>query len=227
MPRKAKKTDKGKAWNRKRVSSKPYAIEQREKRKLFLIFCEGLNTEPYYFKAFPLANATVKPIGLGKSKTALVEAALRIAKNDPDIDQKEVWIVFDRDGMPEERRNPETDFDKAIRLARKSGFHAAYSNDVFELWFLLHYQELSAPWKREQYYSALSQIWNCNYETEGKKKEFCRQIYARLQLDKRSSQSAATNRAQALWEAQNLQPFSAQNPCTTVFQLVEELNQYL
>ncbi|MBK7410267.1 MAG: RloB domain-containing protein [Saprospirales bacterium] len=227
MARKIKKTDREKAWNRKRTSTKPYGIEWRKKRKAFLIFCEGLNTEPAYFKSFPLGNATVEAIGRGMSKTSLVEWVIRRAQYDPDISRKEVWIVFDRDGIPEEREMLETDFDKAIKLAVREGYRVAYSNDVFELWFVLHYQELSAPWNRQHYYQALSQLWYCNYELEGKRKEFCRKIYQLLKADENASQESALFRARVLWQSQHHLPYSAQNPCTTVFQLVEELNKYL
>ena len=37
----------------------------REIKQSFLIICEGVNTEPEYFKAFRLTSASVKTIGEG------------------------------------------------------------------------------------------------------------------------------------------------------------------
>ena len=63
-----KKTDQKKPWalrtsNVKRVS------REFEVRNIFLIYCEGENTEPEYFKSFPINTETkVTAIGLGRSK---------------------------------------------------------------------------------------------------------------------------------------------------------------
>lgn len=42
----------------------------------------------------------------------------------------------------------QNDFNRAIVLAQEKGFKVAYSNDAFELWFILHYQLLEAQLTR-------------------------------------------------------------------------------
>lgn len=57
MPKKTsviKASDSDKAWNRKKKNKMPYHIESIAKKKAFLIICEGKNTEPEYFKSFPV-----------------------------------------------------------------------------------------------------------------------------------------------------------------------------
>ena len=201
--------------------------EKVEKMKQFLIICEGENTEPEYFKSFPVGNAEVESYGLGMSKTALVNAALKKLKNDEDAKRKEVWVVFDMDIKGDQSGQLKEDYNNAIELATRNKLRVAYSNDAFELWFLLHYQYFDSQITRHEYYEKLSTLWNCNYEKVGKQIEFSRKIYQQLENDERVSQLEAFARAERLLNDQIDMVFSDQNPCTTVFQLVEELNKYL
>lgn len=222
-----KKTDRKKAWYKKRFQPQPYAVESREKAKSFLIICEGENTEPWYFKSFPLGNAQVEFYGLGRSKTALVEYVLEILRADEDSTEKEAWVVFDMDKTPGELAQQKEDFNHAIQLAQKHGLNVAYSNDCFELWFVLHYRYLDMALARGQYYQQLSDLWGCNYEKEGKSAGFCQRIYARLEQDERASQIQAVRFAEKLYSQRESLAFAEQNPCTTVYLIVVELNKYL
>ena len=229
MPKKTKLikiTDLKKAWNKKPEKEMLWA-EKVEKMKQFLIICEGENTEPEYFKSFPVGNAEVESYGLGMSKTALVNAALKKLKNDEDAKRKEVWVVFDMDIKGDQSGQLKEDYNNAIELATRNKLRVAYSNDAFELWFLLHYQYFDSQITRHEYYEKLSTLWNCNYEKVGKQIEFSRKIYQQLENDERVSQLEAFARAERLLNDQIDMVFSDQNPCTTVFQLVEELNKYL
>ena len=70
-----KKGDLKKAWNKKtKKSKKNYSTPSN---KVFNIYCEGKNTEYFYFKNFPVVSASVKPYGKGISKTALVEYVVK------------------------------------------------------------------------------------------------------------------------------------------------------
>lgn len=202
-------------------------IEKIEKSKQFLIVCEGNNTEPEYLKAFPVGNATIESYGLGSSKTSLVNAVLETLKLDQDAKRKETWVVFDMDIKSDQSGQLREDYNRAIELARKHKLKVAYSNDAFELWFLLHYQYFDSQITRHEYYEKLSVLWNCNYEKVGKQLNFCKKIYRLLEEDQRADQDSAIANASKLLQEQIHQVFSEQNPCTTVFELVEELNKYL
>lgn len=222
MPKKTsviKASDSNKAWNRKKKNKMPYHIESIAKKKAFLIICEGKNTEPEYFKSFPIASATVKTIGLGASKKYLVDCAVEFAK---EYKEYEIWCVFDLDIAPDNLKLKD-DFNLAITYAKHKGFQVAYSNDAFELWLVLHYKIIDAQLTRNEYYKMLSGFWQVNYEKEGKKASFCKTIYPKLQ-------HTPANQEQAILRAENLhtllidENYCDQNPCTTVYQLVKALN---
>lgn len=48
----------------------------REVKQSFLIVCEGVRTEPDYFKAFRMTAATVKAVGQAMNTTSLVSKAI-------------------------------------------------------------------------------------------------------------------------------------------------------
>ncbi|MGB0931227.1 MAG: RloB family protein [Chitinophagales bacterium] len=225
MPKKSRKikvTDKKKAWNKRKARKPAYLIEQLEKKKVFLIICEGENTEPQYFLSFPVKTARIKSYGLGSSKTKLVEYVLEIVKEENDQEQ-EVWIVFDMDVRLENVSQQKGDYENAIRLAEENEIHVAYSNDSFELWFILHYKYTDVQLKRYEYYKQLNDLWNCNYEEEGKKVVFCRNIYKLLEEDEKASITQAIANAEKLLEKQKGLRLSEQNPSTTVHRLVIKL----
>lgn len=221
-----KPKDQDKAW-KKRIMINKRELRNLEIRNLFHIYCEGENTEPEYFKSFPVNTETkVTAIGLGRSKTALVEKAIvllcqaglmkRQANYDPD---RQLWVVFDYDIRGDV--NEAADFNKAIELAQKKNIHVAYSNDSFELWFVLHYQYQTAAVTRKEYYDILSSKLNCNYEEDGKTKAFAQSLYAIFL----PNQARAIQHSKLLLEGKMNDSYCDQNPCTTVHQLVEELNK--
>jgi hypothetical protein len=155
-----KKTDLNKPWARRKSSTRNITIE-RTIKKLFLIYCEGENTEPEYFRSFPVNTETkIEAIGLGRSRSALVKHIIGLAKQaeilpgqhnyDPD---RMIWCVFDRDHKGE--KGEDEDFNDAIKLAKDSGLEVAYSNDSFELWFFLHFNFVDNLLHRTHYYKFL------------------------------------------------------------------------
>jgi len=223
-----KTTDRNKSWA---IRQMPQDRELKNLgiRNLFRIYCEGENTEPEYFKSFPINTETrVVAIGLGRSKTALVEKTIELLNRDQllkrqknyDAD-RQLWVVFDYDVRNEE--NEAFDFNQAVDLAHRNGLQVAYSNDSFELWFLLHSRYHNTALTRREYYETLSSELNCNYEDEGKTKEFSKSLY-HIFLP---AQKEAIQNAKRLYDEQQHLNYHDQNPCTTVFLLVEELNKCL
>ena len=227
MPKatKAKKpTDKNKAWMRVKMKEKPYTNNTIEKQKYFLIVCEG-ETEKFYFKSFPVATAEVEAIEARMSNTKLVEYAEYLSKLE-EYKGYEVWCVFDYDINPS-IENQKQDYDFAIEYAVNQDFNVAYSNDAFELWYVLHYKDVSGELLRDVYFDFLGEKWGINYRNNGKTIAFAKTVYQKFENDKEAKQSEAINRAKRLYESQKEKPYSEQNPCTTVFELVLELNKYL
>lgn len=217
-----KQTDKNKDWGKRQNAVRPE--RSIEIKKTFLIYCEGVNTEPEYFKSFPVTTETdVKPIGLGMSRTALVEKVLElIAMIEKDSDQ-EIWVVFDRDVKYDNRDQGDKDFNNALNLAKNNGIKCAYSNDCFELWFILHDDYVETAFYRTQIYDKLSKKFDFNYEKDGKGKDFAESLYHTF-LDKLPY---AIRNAKRLHTFHSDKEYHLQNPCTTVYELVEALNENL
>jgi hypothetical protein len=210
------------------TTRRPFALN-RSVKNTFLIYCEGVSTEPEYFKAFPVTTETeIKAVGLGRSRTALVEKVIQLAKFEGFLkDQKEfdperqIWCVFDKD--TEGAAGEDEDFDNAIILAEEQGIKVAYSNDSFELWLVLHDRFLDSALHRSQFYDILTKKLGYNYERYGKEKNYAKKLYAFFE----KTQSQALNHAAKLHKKQaDLKP-SIQNPCTLVYELVKELNKCL
>ena len=226
MPKKTKaikKTDikANKPWLKKRKPSE-YKVGTEEPNKTILIVCEG-QTEELYFKSFPVISMNVEAIGLGQSKLKLVESAEAIQKQE---NYDEVWCVFDMD-IKKDEVNCETDYNNAIKKAKKLGYNVAYSNDAFELWFYLHYQYTDQENHRKFYYKQLSNFWDINYEKHGKKRKFSLEIYSLLENDNKAIQSKAIERADKLFKDQKELEYHKQNPVTLVYELVKILNKNL
>jgi RloB-like protein len=223
MPKPLRKSGANKAWNKKPASSS-YRIGSRKSNKTILIVCEG-QTEELYFKAFPVVSCTVKAENLkGQSKLKLVESTRQIVK-ESELDYDEIWCVFDMD--VKQGGNEFEQFDNAVKKAENYHYKVAYSNDVFELWFYLHYQFTDQKHHRTFYYEELGKLFGISYEGDGKKRDFCLKLYDKLKDDARALQERAIKNAKKLLERQQSLSPSQQNPITLVFELVEELNQNL
>ena len=82
--------------------------------------------------------------GDGKNTKTLVEQAIKI-RNKARIDFTECWCVFDRDSFPA------NNYNDAITNAENEGFCVAYTNEAFELWYLLHFDYICTGVSRKQY----------------------------------------------------------------------------
>ena len=123
----------------------------------FLIVCEGEKTEPNYFKAFPKKTGKIiydiEFDGGGISTLGVVEKAIELRdKSNQKFDR--VWAVFDRDSFKS------TSFNSAILKARANGIDCAWSNEAFELWYLLHFHNRITAMDRKEYEKAIEEAVN-------------------------------------------------------------------
>ncbi len=198
----------------------------RPPNRYFLIVCEGEKTEPNYFEAIKreLPKEMVKRItitGTGRSTLSLLRAA------EEEIERRYlaglppyyyVWLVFDRDSFEPD------DFDNAIATIQskphlKQHWFAAWSNEAFELWYLLHFQEATGgPMGREQYQTMLQEYLGGVYRKNAV------DMYERL---KPLTPTAIRRARRGLrLQAQLHLPYHQMNPATTVQELVAELLRY-
>lgn len=121
---------------------------KREPYERILIVCEGLKTEPTYFKALRKdwglhpANVVIDDKKSGLDPKSLVEFTLQTLRKDKDFDQ--VFCVFDKDrhvSYP-----AALDRIRSIRL-KKPALHAINSVPCFEVWLLLHFTYTTHPFR--------------------------------------------------------------------------------
>src|SRR4028119_2211912 len=187
-------------------------------RRWFLIVCEGEKTEPYYFKSFPVDPTVIKLDikGEGKNTKSLVEKAIEL-KNDSESDETDrFWCVFDRDKNPK-NPNDSQNFNSAITLAQTNGIKVAYSNDAFELWYLLHFHFYNTGISRQDYQNMLTQLLGHEYKKNSDT------IYEEL----KNKQQGAIKHAKLLLQKYDRPNPETDNPSTTVHLLVEELNSFI
>lgn len=186
---------------------KPRDVNTREKRQRFLIVCEGSETEPNYFKGFRVEVIDIDVKGLGLNPSQLVTKA-DVFRQEKQYDQ--VWCVFDRDNWTID------DFNGAISKAHAKGIKVAYTNEAFELWYLLHFNYHDTGIRREAYRAKLTIHLGTPYNKNDPA------MYGRL----KTRMSTAINHAKRLL-AQYEPPNPAEdNPSTTVHLLVEQLLRF-
>ena len=178
-----------------------------------LIVTEGMKTEPNYFRSFPISSLEVECIikGAGRITESVVEYAKKL-NEDNDINADIVWCVFDSDDF--------VSFDQAISKAKKYGFKVAYSVESFELWYVLHFQYLTAQIKRNSYVDILKEKLKDGYAKNSER------MYELL-LDKQSIAIKNAKKLEQYHDEYETIAKSKRRPSTTVFKLVEELNQYI
>lgn len=234
----------------------PWEFRQNDNRtvnskRLFIIFCEDGSIEPAYFDSYRRNELQISVIGNSKQHHAQVDFATEyFRKNDLiEVDSQgfetlkidegaQVWCVFDRDKEPDDGKD--TAFNDSIIAANSKGIQTAWSNDDFELWILLHFEDVDpndpSNNHRKTFYERLTQILKENqpgealfqnprfdyYNSMKSRKNFLRYTYP-LMIDKVGE---ALRRAEFLENYHRdpvVKPSHLQSPCTRVHWLVKEL----
>jgi len=206
----------------KRFAKQVKSSTPRELVSYFLIVCEGEKTEPNYFKSFPKKIGKfiydIEFEGGGISTIKVVEKAIELRdKSKQKYDR--VWAVFDRDSFKA------NSFNSAILKARANNIKCAWSNEAFELWYLLHFHNRVTAMKRTEYEKAIEEAVNGKLGKKKHKFEYKKnspEMYALL--SKIGNQELAIKWANELANSIPGEQFANYNPQTMVFKLVEELN---
>lgn len=203
-------------------------INSKIKRKYFLIVCEGEKTEPNYFKS--LRNSLPKGVlevcefnidGTGYNTESLVKKSIKLkATWEENLERKidKLWVVFDKDSF-----KPKA-FNSAIQkcLNNSLTIEAAWSNEAFELWYLLHFHFYNTAISRIQYQELIED----NFKNKGLKGyKYQKNSFEMFSLlEKYGSREDAIKNAKNLEKLYlNAADFANQNPCTTVHKLVIDL----
>jgi hypothetical protein len=85
-------------------------------------------------------------------------------------DGAQAWCVYDRDKEPNDGKD--TAFNDSIVTANSKGIKTAWSNDNFELWILLHFEDVDIQnheyLSRKKYYERLTEILKQSFPHEAK-----------------------------------------------------------
>jgi len=196
---------------------------QKEVVCRILIVCEGEKTEPKYFQAFnkrKVGNVVYDLTldGGGINTLTVVNKAIELRDNaNPKFDR--IWAVFDKDSFSAKN------FNAAILRAQSQGIYCAWSNEAFELWYLLHFNNITAPMGREKYKAAISRAVNTSPKYKNKKLY----IYQKNDehnfeiMNKYGNQSNAIVFAEQSLLSFNNYKWATHNPCTKVHLLVLQL----
>lgn len=187
------------------------------------IFCEGLNTEPDYFRA--LANSMyprkvkVKPQGGLGSPKSIVNKARQEGQNlgllkgqrkkrDSYEVNDQIWVVFDRDNWTE------VEFAAAKAECKKRGIKYAYSNPCFELWLILHHRDFDGPALPARAARMLKAL-DGNYDVQGRKTADFKSYV--------NSVPDAEQRAERQRQRRRVEGNADGNPSTSVYELTRLL----
>ncbi len=201
-------------------------LERTRKKKnvlpYILIVSEGAVTEPNYFgwyKKNCKQFINVEIFGEGKNTSSLVREAIAIRnkiQSRENIVFDQVWCVFDKDSFTD------SDYNNAFLLCGNENIQVAYSNECFELWYLLHFHYYNTGMDRQLIYTKLNELFKERYGFKYEKN--MQNIFEML----RPLQAGAIKRARSLEKnCTNIASIHNQNPSTRVFKLVEELNKYV
>lgn len=215
--------------------------EHREIIPDIIIACEDIASSPNYFKTIieklkEDKHITPDSFVIAKHKHSNPSGVLTDLKNHKTTNGKSYkdfthkWIVIDRDI---ERVNggghAKEDFNRALQQAAHEKVKVAYSNDAFELWYLLHFVYRNTPISRDALIDEV--IKKLKWSDE--------KLFATLDKDSIKSatvakaifqtllpmQEMAIKRAKKLLDSYaNTHNPESDNPSTTVHLLVELLN---
>lgn len=152
-----KKSDLNKSWMKKKPDR---AIKIHP--EYHLIVTEGTDTEPAYFgaikeiinKRYP-EKIHLDVSGEGDNTISLFGRAKLLAGNNSNV-YKHVWIVYDTDDFPADH------IDRVLQLCvenstEETTYHAIWSNQCIELWFLLHFSFMQSDIHRTEYWPKLTE----------------------------------------------------------------------
>lgn len=180
-------------------------------------------TEVRYFEAFPVSREVhVVVRGEGKNTRSLVAAAVAHA-DATRFD--EVWVVYDHDDFGAERFNQAEKDVQDLDGKRPEAWHAAWSNQAFEVWYVLHFQYFDGRLHRHLVQARLGELLRAHCgRPEGYAKNDPRMYEILLPYQPQAIQNAhRLARAHGIVPHGTTTPGDA-DPCTTVFRLVEALD---
>nr|WP_314649253.1 RloB family protein [uncultured Porphyromonas sp.] len=195
-----------------------------QKNVSFLIVSEDTKSSVLYFQdlikeinsirlATPKIASESKVKGCGKGEANLVREAERIRERE-QTSFDSCWLVFDKDA--------DQNFAQTIKAAEKAGFKVAWSNESFELWYLLHFRNQSASIDRKACIANLEKELG-KLDPSFSYAKGASAIFRYLTEERRRQAIRNAENLRAYWQESGTADCGQHNPCTQVDQLVQEL----
>lgn len=156
-------------------------------------------------------KVNIKVINKGASPLEIMQLALDEKKaTEPNSPYRYIWVIFDKDDF---------DIEPSISLAISNNIHIAWSNEAFELWLIYHYKFFTSPLSRSKYKNKLDTYLNTDYDKADSI------IYHRLERN----MNKAIENARKSYQCHLLHKHmpTESNSCTTVYQIVELLKDWM
>lgn len=205
---------------------------EKQRSSNWLVVCEGIQTEPNYFKGVISAinegledkyKLKVKIVGKGMNTISLVKSVEDLLDEIDvykisTIPYGKIFVVFDKDSFSSES------FDEAISMCEKNGYIPLWSNQAIEYWFLLHFNYVEVRMDRTAYESKINEY----FKTAGSKykyKKNDKEIY--FELSKYGSLEQARKNAIKVHLNHEKDKPSNSESCTTVYKFFDEIDERL
>ena len=214
-------------WRKQR--RKEY-LEKKEHR--YYIFCEGEQTEPLYFDGFKRlieANPIYKDMVLIEIEPCAAETMRVIGMaeryiRENGIERGQIWCVYDKDSFPAGDFNGVAErVDKLNQENPKLQYHAAWSNECVEFWFILHFAYYTSNNHRADYIKFLNDKFR--ELGIGKYQKNMKDIFDIL-MERGNPKLAIRYAKRITKEGEGKTPSEIASG-TKVYELVEELAKYL
>jgi hypothetical protein len=195
-------------------------INIRPPNKKFILYTEGKNTEPDYFRAIKryLSGALIEleiidaaGVPFTIAEKAGQRAAMRSRRGPGSSSFEvadEIWAVFDRD--------THVRVDEALERCRQSKVEVAFSDPCFELWLILHHVDFDKLDDHHQVQAHLKVIL-CDYDPKKGKTTNCEKLMPLIE--------AAECRAEKQLARRKEEGARPSAPFTTVFQLTRRMRE--
>ena len=218
-----KKSDMNKPWLKRRDDR---AKKIRINPEYHLIITEGTDTEPKYFEAIKNEinknyrdRISLEIEGVGDNTLNLFFKAKEKAEKSPN-GYKHVWLVYDTDDFPAEHINLTADLCNE-HSSEQTEYHALWSNQCIELWFLLHFDFYQSDIHRSEYWPKLT-----DYLTKMGAGEYKKNRDDMYELLEPNIEHALRN-AKKLKRSNSGKTPTDSAPGTMVYLIIEKLMPYL
>ncbi|HXP60354.1 MAG TPA: RloB family protein [Dongiaceae bacterium] len=180
-----------------------------------LILCEDTKSSRFYLGQFPFdpGQVQIECVGTGMNTDSLMEEAIaRKAKAEAGkAPYEQIWVVFDKDDFPLQNFNRAFDLAQAHPTIR-----ACWSNECFEIWYLLHFCYRDTGVGRSEIWKLISGYLGKSYDKASD------EIFAQLSPKIRD---ALRNAARLAYE-NRIMGQARRNPSTFAHELIKVLRDH-